>query len=176
MKSRITKTVALAALMAGTAGVANATEGWYGRADIGWSFDGTQDLDAAAVEGTLQHDWTEHLGLGYAFSNGFRLEGELGHRFNQVEFSGFPTVDADVHAWSAMANLFYDFNRGGALEPYIGVGAGAARINTSLFDGFASVEGEDTVIAYQALAGVADRHHRATRSRHRLPLFRGRRS
>ncbi len=155
MKSRITKTVALAALMAGTAGVANATEGWYGRADIGWSFDGTQDLDAAAVEGTLEHDWTQHLGLGYAFSNGFRLEGELGHRFNQVEFAGFPTVDADTHAWSAMANLFYDFNRGGALEPYIGVGAGAARINTRVFDGGSSVEGQDTVVAYQALAGVA---------------------
>ena len=155
MKSRITKTVALAALMAGTAGVANATEGWYGRADIGWSFDGTQDLDGAAAEGTLEHDWTEHLGLGYAFQNGFRLEGELGHRFNQVEFSGFPTVDADVHAWSAMANLFYDFNRGGALEPYIGIGAGAARLNTGLVDGGTTIDGEDTVIAYQALAGVA---------------------
>ena len=45
MKSRITKTVALAALMAGTAGVANATEGWYGRADVGWSFDGEYEVD-----------------------------------------------------------------------------------------------------------------------------------
>jgi outer membrane protein OmpA-like peptidoglycan-associated protein len=155
MKSRITKTVALAALMAGTAGVAQATEGWYGRADVGWSFDGTIDIDGAAVEGTLEHDWTEHLGLGYAFQNGFRLEGELGHRFNQQEFSGFPLVDGDVHAWSAMANLFYDFNRGGGLEPYLGVGVGAARINSTTDSGLSTVDGEDTVIAYQGLAGVA---------------------
>ena len=77
MKSRITKTVALAALMAGAAGVANATEGWYGRGDIGWSFDGEVEVDASPTysfgSSTLEHDWSEHLGLGYAFQNGFRL-------------------------------------------------------------------------------------------------------
>jgi len=165
MKSRITKTVALAALMAGTAGVANATEGWYGRADIGWSFDGEYEVDNAGFAygdtgtSTLEHDYTQHLGLGYAFSNGFRLEAELGHRFNQLEVT--PDLDAggDVHAWSAMANVFYDFNRGGGLEPYIGVGVGAARINANGDDTFGppayNFEGEDTVLAYQLLAGVA---------------------
>ncbi len=155
MKSRITKTVALAALMAGSAGVANATEGWYGRADAGWSIDGTHDIEAAAVEGDLESDWTQHLGLGYAFQNGFRLEGELSHRFNQTEFEGFPLVDSDVHVWGAMANLFYDFNRGGAAQPYLGVGAGAARVNSRTVSGLNSISGEDTVVAYQALAGVA---------------------
>ena len=90
MKSRITKTVALAALMAGAAGVANATEGWYGRADVGWSTDGEYDYDGtgfAYADGraSLESDWTQHLGLGYAFQNGFRLEGELAHRFNQLD-------------------------------------------------------------------------------------------
>ncbi|MBC7770545.1 MAG: OmpA family protein [Phycisphaerales bacterium] len=155
MKSRITKTVALAALMAGTAGVANATEGWYGRADIGWSFDGNQDAEIAAEEWTLEHDWTQHLGLGYAFSNGFRAEGELGHRFNQLEPIPGDLDDGNTHAWSAMANLFYDFNRGGGLEPYLGVGVGAARINGQAVDAPATFEGEDTVVAYQAMIGVA---------------------
>jgi outer membrane protein OmpA-like peptidoglycan-associated protein len=97
------------------------------------------------------------LGLGYAFQNGFRLEGEIGHRFNQVEVT--PTIDAggDVHAWSAMANLFYDFNRGGSLEPYIGVGVGAARLNYNLNDhsALAYADGEDTVLAYQGMVGFA---------------------
>ncbi len=154
MKSRITKGLALAALMAGTAGVANATEGWYGRADVGWSFEGEMDADISAEQWELKHDWTQHLGLGYAFQNGFRLEGELGHRFNQMD-PGVFLDSGDVHAWSAMANLFYDFNRGGALEPYIGLGVGAARINGSAWDGAASFRGEDTVLAYQALVGVA---------------------
>ena len=161
MKSRITKTVALAALMAGTAGVAHATEGWYGRADVGWSFDGESDFDETGF-GTynigMEHDWTQHLGLGYAFQNGFRLEGELGHRFNQLNAddlinNALLPGDGDVHAWTAMANLFYDFNRGGALEPYVGVGAGAARLNTNYGGGF--VDDEDTVFAWQAMVGVA---------------------
>ncbi|MEZ5957070.1 MAG: outer membrane beta-barrel protein [Hyphomonadaceae bacterium] len=162
MKSRITKTVALAALMAGAAGVANATEGWYGRGDIGWSFDGEIDVndDYANYEfgsSTLEHDWSQHLGLGYAFQNGFRLEGELGHRFNQIEPTDTIDAGGDVHAWSAMANLFYDFNRGGRLEPYIGVGVGAARLNYNVNDhsALAYAEGEDTVLAYQGMVGFA---------------------
>ncbi|MEQ1810131.1 MAG: porin family protein, partial [Terricaulis sp.] len=162
MKSRITKTVALAALMAGAAGVANATEGWYGRADLGWSFDGEIDVsdDYQGYEfgsSTLEHDWSEHLGLGYAFQNGFRLEGELGHRFNQIEPTDTIDAGGDVHAWSAMANLFYDFNRGGSIEPYIGVGVGGARLNYNVNDHSTLnySEGEDTVLAYQGMVGFA---------------------
>jgi len=164
MSKTLKTTLAMAALLAGTTGVANATEGWYGRADVGYSFDGETDLGPSSSgyawgDSTLEHDWSQHLGLGYAFSNGFRLEGELGHRFNQIEPT--PTIDAggDIHAWSAMANLFYDFNRGGQLEPYIGVGVGAARINLTAFDHLPpptfTADGEDTVLAYQGLVGFA---------------------
>jgi outer membrane protein OmpA-like peptidoglycan-associated protein len=54
-----------------------------------------------------------------------------------------------------MANLFYDFNRGGAIEPYIGIGAGAARVNAGANGFGVQFEDEDTVIAYQALIGAA---------------------
>jgi outer membrane protein OmpA-like peptidoglycan-associated protein len=167
MTSRITKTVALAALMAGTAGVANATEGWYGRADVGYSVDGESDFEESSGgtpigEFDLSHesDWAEFLGLGYAFSNGFRAEGELGHRFNQLDegdLSDYGLLDGDVHVWSAMANLFYDFNRGSGVEPYVGVGVGAARINTGLVGPGGTVDDSDTVFAYQAMAGIAFR-------------------
>jgi outer membrane protein OmpA-like peptidoglycan-associated protein/outer membrane protein W len=162
MTSRITKTVALAALMAGTAGVANATEGWYGRADVGYSFDGETQIDRDGIldfDLGHEHDWSQHLGLGYAFQNGFRLEGELGHRFNHFsedDLALVPALDgSDEHVWSAMANLFYDFNRGGALEPYIGVGVGAARVNLYVTNGGAAIDDDDTVLAYQGMVGVA---------------------
>ncbi|MGE0741927.1 MAG: OmpA family protein [Hyphomonadaceae bacterium] len=155
MKSRITKTVALAALMASAAGAANATEGWYGRADVGWSWDGDADADVFPESNALDHDWTQHVGLGYAFSNGFRLEGELAHRYNQLQDNAPTIVDGDVHAWSAMANLFYDFNRGGSVEPYIGIGAGAARLNANAAGAFGQFDDEDTVLAYQAMIGAA---------------------
>ncbi len=53
MNSRITKTMALAAMMAGTAGGANATEGWYGRADVGYSLAGNMDVPGAGVSGDV---------------------------------------------------------------------------------------------------------------------------
>jgi outer membrane protein OmpA-like peptidoglycan-associated protein len=158
--------LALAAILAGASGAAHATEGWYGRADVGWSFEGEADFGPSPGFGgwgdaTMDHDLSEHLGLGYAFQNGFRLEGELGHRFNQLDgpgVFGHAFDEGDVHAWSAMANLFYDFNRGGQLEPYIGVGVGAARVNVGCTDNIPPawfVDGEDTVFAYQGMVGFA---------------------
>jgi outer membrane protein OmpA-like peptidoglycan-associated protein len=58
-----------------------------------------------------------------------------------------------------MANLFYDFNRGGGLEPYIGVGVGGARLNLRADDSVPpptyTIDDEDTVFAYQGMIGVA---------------------
>jgi outer membrane protein OmpA-like peptidoglycan-associated protein/outer membrane protein W len=155
MKSRITKTVALAALMASGATAASATEGWYGRVDAGWSVDGSSiDFDGGD-EFDLDDNWSHHLGLGYAFMNGFRLEGEIAHRYN--DFGEGVLDDGNVHAWTAMLNGFYDFNRGGTFEPYVGLGVGAARLNVSAVDpiGPVTIQDEDTVLAYQALIGVA---------------------
>ena len=157
---KIKRVVALAALLAGSAGVAHATEGWYGRADVGYSFEGESDHTENGGVGfdfNLDHetDWSQHLGLGYAFSNNFRLEGELAHRFNQYEVNGTGFDDGDVHAWSAMANLFYDFNRGGRIEPYVGVGVGGVRFNNTVRDGAITMGEEDTVLGYQGLLGVA---------------------
>jgi outer membrane protein OmpA-like peptidoglycan-associated protein/outer membrane protein W len=156
MTSRITKTVALAALMASTAGAAYATEGWYGRADVGYSTDGSVDFGSAG-DYDLENDWSQHLGLGYAWANGFRTEGELSHRYNDFGEDGTPPLaDGNVHAWAAMLNGYYDFNRGGNIQPYIGLGVGAARLNLSAAGGaVGAVNDEDTVLAYQGMVGIA---------------------
>ena len=166
MSKSLKKAIAIAALLAGTSGVAHATEGWYGRADIGYTFDGESDIDESGFgQYTLghEHGWSEYLGLGYAFQNNFRLEGELGHRFNDFDEDDIDTEadlsgNGETRVWSAMANLFYDFNRGGKLEPYVGIGVGAARINvrgTDSINPFFFVDGEDTVFAYQGMVGFA---------------------
>jgi OmpA-OmpF porin, OOP family len=161
MAKHLKRTLALAAILAGASGVAHATEGWYGRADVGYSFDGESDFaETGFGDYTLghEHDWSQYLGIGYAFSNGLRIEGEIGHRFNDfneqdIDVEADLSGNGEVHAWSAMANLFYDFNKGGRLEPYIGVGVGAARLTTNYGNHFA--DGEDTVLAYQGIAGFA---------------------
>lgn len=158
MKSRITKTVALAALMAGASGVAQATEGWYGRADAGYSLEGETNFgSAAANQFGLEDDWMQSAGLGYAFDNNFRLEGEISHRFNALDPLVVGREDGDVRAFAAMLNGYYDFNRGGRFEPYVGLGIGGARVDGNFIrhTGLVNVDDKDTGIAYQALAGVA---------------------
>lgn len=71
-------------------------------------------------------------GLGYAFGNGFRVEGALGYTRQGI---------ASISAASAAANLgdaiyselmlngYYDFRRGKRFQPYVGLGVGAARLS-----------------------------------------------
>jgi OmpA-OmpF porin, OOP family len=172
MKKVLSSATALAALFVAP-GLAQADTGWYGRADVGYSFAGDTfgseaDYEAPAplvappvgtrqlnTEADLEEDWMQSLGLGYAFANGFRLEGELGHRFNSIEPDANFGGD-DIHAWSGMLNGIYDFNHGGSIQPYIGVGVGAARLLNKAYTplGNQQVNGEDTVFAYQGLIGI----------------------
>jgi OmpA-OmpF porin, OOP family len=156
------RTLAIAAMIAAITGGAQATEGWYGRLDAGRSIDGT--VDGSVSDGVLnapfttdlEEEWMGAAGLGYAMRNGFRLEGELSYRQNdwgpavldQFETSG----SGDATSLAVMGNLLYDFNRDGRLQPYLGVGVGAARINLALNG---AGESEDTTLAYQGMAGIA---------------------
>jgi OOP family OmpA-OmpF porin len=140
MKTKLMRTLALAALLSAlSVGAAQATEGWYGRVDVGYSFDGEVEIDDTAHD--LEDDWMADVGVGYGFMNGFRAEGELAYRTNEIE-----VFSEDVEVWSLMANLFYDFNRGGRFQPYLGVGVGYAQ-------GEALGE-EEEGLAWQGLAGV----------------------
>lgn len=142
MTGRTTRTLLLALLAsAGTASLAHATEGWYGRLDAGYSVDGTIDDETNKFD--LSDDWMGSGGIGYAFQNGFRLEGELAYRDNDLD-----GVPQDSAITSLMANAYYDFNRGGRFQPYIGAGIGYGRIDVTGND-------DQDAWAWQAMAGVA---------------------
>jgi outer membrane protein OmpA-like peptidoglycan-associated protein len=136
-------------------GAAHATEGWYGRADVGYSTDGSLDF-GGGDDFDFESDWSEYLGLGYAMPNsGLRLEGEISHRYNDFG-ADQGLADGNVHAWAAMLNAYWDFNRGGRVEPYVGLGVGGARLNATADDGGTEFfQDEDTVLAYQAMVGIA---------------------
>ncbi|HVY03214.1 MAG TPA: outer membrane beta-barrel protein, partial [Caulobacterales bacterium] len=89
------------------------------------------------------------IGIGYAFANGWRFEGEFAGRSNREEIDGFDV--GDTHAWSVMLNGYYDFNKNGWFQPYLGAGIGAGRVSVDSF-GFT---GASTRFAYQGMAGVA---------------------
>jgi len=150
MLSKLKRTVALAAMLATVTmgGAAHATEGWYGRADLGYSVDGALETDTDDLD--FENDWSGHLGIGHGFANGFRLEGEFAYRSNDFE-----AFDGEATALALMANLYYDFNRDGRWQPYVGVGVGGAQVEVDGAVGPISFDSDDTVFAYQGLAGVA---------------------
>lgn len=152
----------LAALLAGT-GTAASAAGWYGRADVGYSVEGSADIKTdsgfAWGRGKFKDDITEFAGFGYAFHNsGFRLELEGGHRFNEIKHTTAINGGGKAYAWSVMGNLFYDFHHNGPVEPYLGVGIGAAEVGlrtTNLPAPIWFIHDKDTNWAWQGLAGVA---------------------
>ena len=99
--------------------------------------------------------------LGYAFprdvSYGYRTEIELGYRENdtdKVSAKGFvsESIDGDVSTISVMANVFLEFMPEGTFSPFVGAGIGFANVEGDFDDGGSE---DDTVLAYQGIAGVA---------------------
>jgi len=98
------------------------------------------------------------IAAGYAFDTGFRTELELAGRWNDAGTVGRASGSGDTTAFSGMVNVLYDVGiDNGAFTPYAGAGLGAALIDDS---GISSISGssisdDDTVFAYQAMAGVS---------------------
>ena len=115
--------------------------------------------------------WGVNLSAGYAglFIPEFRVEGELAYRLNHVSkvtespatfpcFTGSCPGTGHMDSFAIMANGYYDFLNSSQFTPYLGVGAGAARVSlndvgiTSPFNFTASAS--DWKFAYQGIAGV----------------------
>lgn len=172
---KLLSTLAVAALLAGYAGAAQAGEHWYGRADVGLSvdaeatvpgnayspcdyyeeqycgfsaFSAPQWTSPSANAAALEDDWMFDVAVGRMFDNGFRADGELASRTNRANVSSYySSSEAQVRATSAMINGFYDFTRKGLVQPYVGIGAGFVNVEANGQD--------DTSIAWQAMAGLA---------------------
>jgi OOP family OmpA-OmpF porin len=154
MKRVLYGATALAALAAATP-AAFATDGAYGRIDLGYTFEGEVETNDAIIDDRdLDEEIMGSAGVGYAFSNGFRVEGELSFRENDFD-SDVAGVGGDIGANAIMANLFYDFNKDGGIQPYVGLGAGWADVDGSATDGVIDYEVGDQVWAYQGMLGVA---------------------
>ncbi len=156
-----------AAAFATVGATAHAEDGWYARADAQFSFEGTLDQDGATdVIGTIPGKSTLNetggaaVGMGYGFENGLRLEGVLGNRGGPLDVS--PDVNGAIggtlsrsgyaSVTDLMLNGLYDFNKGGTVRPYIGLGVGGARVDAKASNRVAFV-GDDG----NALNGFSDK-------------------
>jgi len=106
---------------------------------------------------------------GYAFENGFNLELEIAHRDNVLGdvtlANGEPSQRVGGHefAVAAFGNVWYEFLKGYRLRPYLGGGAGYARVairdpevdNLPGFQDGSNLRSDfDAVFAFQAGGGL----------------------
>jgi len=117
-----------------------------------------------------ENGWLGGLTAGYTFDNGFRPELAITHRRNSIQrlqlttprLLGSTTVDTtDVSGYAmtdtAMFNVWYELPLSSQIKPYIGAGAGAARvaINDGRYNSNELRNQSETVFAWQAGAGFA---------------------
>jgi outer membrane protein OmpA-like peptidoglycan-associated protein len=113
------------------------------------------------------------LNMGYGFGNGLRLEGEFSYRSNKVDdVSGlggaqYARAGGTASTYAFMANVYYDFQVGWPVVPYIGAGIGYAigsydqvttrnnGANPAAFPVVTNISGNDGQFAYQAIAGMS---------------------
>jgi outer membrane protein OmpA-like peptidoglycan-associated protein len=97
--------------------------------------------------------------VGYGLGNGWRTELELAHRAGTVGSvsNAAGSSGGRLDATSLMGNILYDFANSTPFVPYLGAGAGGARVRASGIgpdQGNAVVSGSANVFAYQAIAGL----------------------
>lgn len=127
----------------------------------GGNFPRTLELDNAGISSDVdfKNNWAGAVTLGYGLGNGLRVEGELTHRQNDVDsISSATNGTGDLTANSVMANLLYDFWSDQKLSPYVGVGIGLSRFDSSFSPiGATTVNDKDTHPAIQGILGVSYR-------------------
>ncbi len=180
----------MACLCLGTAG-AIADDGFYAGIGAGLLF--LEDSDTGArpseaypspLDATTTHDrGTAFSGVfGYRFSEGLRIEGELGYRkagFHEITLrepgslaallppeqrqdpavleglKGTHPAEGDLSSVSLMVSLYYDIDLASGLKPYVGGGIGLSRVSMKASTaGTQTTDDDDTVFAYQFGAGI----------------------
>ena len=140
---------------------AQSKSGVYVSLGAGWNKLLDADVKNNGITGkaTFDDGYAVLGAVGYAYGNGFRTEFEAGYRNNQLKSLQVGAVRANdkgsYSAMSGMANLIYGMDFG-SISPYIGVGAGVARLGldtntTSL----GRISDQDMQFAYQGIAGIA---------------------
>lgn len=157
-------TLGLGLILPGTAQAQERPAGFY--ADISGMYTNLVDPDLtdATLPGELGVD--NGFGIsgtyGYEFGNGFRTEIEVSYRENGIKsisiaafgLTGTGAASGDVTALASMLNGYFDIATESRWTPYIGAGVGVARIDVDISVADESASVDDTVFAFQGMAGL----------------------
>jgi opacity protein-like surface antigen len=146
------KSLTLAAVAAATtvlaAGAASAQDAnWYVQGNAGGTFGSRLDGSGAPPSGTPDRKgdmgWTVGGAVGREFGNNLRGEAEAIY----LSADNKHATPGKTSTLAGFANGYYDFNRGGEWQPFVGAGVGFAQVRSRGAD--------DSGFAYQLKAGVA---------------------
>jgi opacity protein-like surface antigen len=136
--------VAFAATTLSATAAAAQDANWYVQGNVGGNFQSEVNGRPSAKGDT---GWTVSGAAGREFGDGFRAEGEVLY----MDSDGKHTGSGDLKTIAGMVNGYYDFNRQGPWQPFVGAGIGFAQVKVN----GGSSDGDDTGFAYQFKAGVA---------------------
>ncbi|MEO9683105.1 MAG: outer membrane beta-barrel protein [Tateyamaria sp.] len=150
--------------------------GLYGFGFGGFTFNGQQDGDGnlAGASNSVDTDYDDDFQLGFGVGRKFSklssdkigVRGEIELSYgesdaDEIRFSGNNTpteinVGGGIEATTLFANIYADFETGGALTPFVGAGVGVGRFSQDLIYGpGVQVSESDTAFGLQLIAGAA---------------------
>lgn len=149
--------------------VSDAERKWYLRGDLGYGVNAdpvATDTDLGVFsDEDFDDNWSIGGGIGYRLSRGFRIDATLDYRFDADVYGVFPAspttpLTGELSSLVGLVNLYYDFDMGHRITPYVGVGIGFAHhvmdegelvsgADLPDFDG-----GSQTEFAWALMAGV----------------------
>lgn len=145
------------------------TRGWYLRGDLGYGYNSdptATDSNGGIFAGEdLDDSFVIGGGIGYNLTRGLRMDFTLDYRNDADLYAVFPAspttpLTGELSTLVGMANLYYDFDMGHRITPYVGVGIGFA---SHTMDAGKLVSGADLVdyngktdtnFAWALMAGV----------------------
>ncbi len=161
------RTVLLAAALTGGFASAALADGWYFSAGTGVNYVPDRKLTNSVAGVNPTKDSTD-IGMvitgavGYSFDAiPIRVEGEFGWRDNandkvSTPMFGSSAAGGDIMPLSFMANVYYDFDTGTPITPYIGAGVGGVDLMTKIAQGGTTIVDDSAIgFGYQGIIGAA---------------------
>ena len=138
--------------------VAYSASGLYVGADLGLAFLDDSDVvdhGPPVDDMTVTADNGFSIGgfMGYAFENGYRIEGELVYQRNSFDeqkgsSAGDSSLSNNISSAAVLANGYYDFKNDSRVTPFLGGGFGFSFVDIS------NADDDDIVFVYHFTAGV----------------------
>jgi OOP family OmpA-OmpF porin len=135
------------------------TTGPYVSLGAGANFTQEADTSGAGIDTEYEFNSGPAVvgALGYGFGNGFRVEGEINYRNNDIDKASTGAASGKFSSWGFLANGLYDIMLGWPVTPFVGGGIGVADVSwrASVPGSALSVGQAEPRFAYQAIGGLS---------------------